>query len=151
MSSRMVAAPPSLLTAAWPFCMAARSALAPRMPVPHVCSDPATHATTCPSNPQVVQKVEYPFWIVYLASGFTFGGGLLGITYGVLSTSWDARREGSWLGWTVRGGVLAWHVVGSLLGSLGRDQAGVDCDGGDNLTSCGMVDARRSFRPMYQC
>lgn len=49
---------------------------------------------------QVVQKVDYPFWVVYLASGVAFGGGLLGITYGVLSTSWDPRREGSLLGWT---------------------------------------------------
>ncbi len=30
----------------------------------------------------------------------TFGGGLLGITYGAMSSSWDPAREGSALGWT---------------------------------------------------
>ncbi|PNH07750.1 Protein PAM68, chloroplastic [Tetrabaena socialis] len=33
------------------------------------------------------------------ATVFTFGGGLLGITYGALSSSWDPNREGSALGW----------------------------------------------------
>lgn len=49
---------------------------------------------------QVVQKVEYPLWVVYVTQALMFGGGLLGITYGILSTSWDPRREGSALGWT---------------------------------------------------
>jgi hypothetical protein len=31
---------------------------------------------------------------------FTFGGGLLGISYGILSTSWDPTREGSFWGLT---------------------------------------------------
>lgn len=48
----------------------------------------------------MVLKLEYPIWVVYIASALTFGGGLLGITYGILSTSWDPRREGSALGWT---------------------------------------------------
>jgi hypothetical protein len=48
----------------------------------------------------VVQKVEYPIWVVYVTSALTFGGGLLGITYGILSSSWDPRREGSFWGWT---------------------------------------------------
>jgi hypothetical protein len=72
---------------------------------------------------QVVQKVEYPFWIVYLASGLAFGGGLLGITYGVLSTSWDPRREGTWFGWTVRGGAArpgGGGVRGRVLRPAGR-------------------------------
>ncbi|GIL52107.1 hypothetical protein Vafri_8074 [Volvox africanus] len=49
---------------------------------------------------RVVQDIEYPLWIVYIAQVLTFGGGLLGITYGALSASWDPSREGSWLGWT---------------------------------------------------
>jgi hypothetical protein len=49
---------------------------------------------------QVVQKVEYPIWVVYVTQAFMFGGGLAGISYGILSTSWDPRREGSALGWT---------------------------------------------------
>lgn len=49
---------------------------------------------------QVVQKIEYPIWVVYVTQAMMFGGGLLGISYGILSTSWDPRREGSALGWT---------------------------------------------------
>jgi hypothetical protein len=37
---------------------------------------------------QVVQKLEYPLWVVYVTQATMFGGGLLGITYGILSTSW---------------------------------------------------------------
>ncbi|WIA14157.1 hypothetical protein OEZ85_002699 [Tetradesmus obliquus] len=48
---------------------------------------------------KVVQKLEYPLWVVYVTQAAMFGGGLLGITYGILSTSWDPRREGSALGW----------------------------------------------------
>jgi len=47
---------------------------------------------------RVVAKIEYPPWLVYLTQGVFFGGGLLGITYGILSTSWEPRREGSALG-----------------------------------------------------
>jgi hypothetical protein len=47
---------------------------------------------------RVVMKLEYPPWLVYLVQGALFGGGLLGITYGILSTSWEPRREGSALG-----------------------------------------------------
>ncbi|EFJ45609.1 hypothetical protein VOLCADRAFT_105894 [Volvox carteri f. nagariensis] len=49
---------------------------------------------------RVVQDIDYPLWIVYIAQVLTFGGGLLGITYGALSASWDPSREGSALGWT---------------------------------------------------
>lgn len=49
---------------------------------------------------QVVQKIEYPLWVVYVTQAMMFGGGLLGITYGILSTSWDPKRDGSALGWT---------------------------------------------------
>ncbi|GBF99645.1 hypothetical protein Rsub_12582 [Raphidocelis subcapitata] len=49
---------------------------------------------------KVIAKLEYPLWFAYLGSTLMFGGGLLGITYGILSTSWDPRREGSFWGWT---------------------------------------------------
>lgn len=38
---------------------------------------------------------DFPMWIVYVSQNLTFGGGLLGISYGILSTSWDPSREGS--------------------------------------------------------
>jgi hypothetical protein len=46
----------------------------------------------------VVQHVDLPVWSVYLVQSVSFGGGLLGITYGIVSASWDPRREGSLLG-----------------------------------------------------
>ncbi|KAL4446716.1 hypothetical protein ABPG77_007960 [Micractinium sp. CCAP 211/92] len=49
---------------------------------------------------KVKQDVDLPSWVPYLASSLTFGGGLLGISYGIMSASWDPRREGSLLGWT---------------------------------------------------
>lgn len=49
---------------------------------------------------KVKQDVDLPSWVPYLASSLTFGGGLLGISYGIMSASWDVRREGSLLGWT---------------------------------------------------
>ncbi|PRW33988.1 hypothetical protein C2E21_7297 [Chlorella sorokiniana] len=49
---------------------------------------------------KVKQGLDLPNWVAYLTSSITFGGGLLGITYGIMSASWDPRREGSLLGWT---------------------------------------------------
>eukprot|EP01023_Acetabularia_acetabulum_P022719 TRINITY_DN22307_c0_g1_i2.p3 TRINITY_DN22307_c0_g1~~TRINITY_DN22307_c0_g1_i2.p3 ORF type:complete len:124 (+),score=6.94 TRINITY_DN22307_c0_g1_i2:108-479(+) len=49
---------------------------------------------------KVVQHLDIPMWAVYVTQLFTFGGGALGITYGVMSASWDASRDGSLLGWT---------------------------------------------------
>lgn len=46
---------------------------------------------------KVILQIDLPIWVVYLASVFTFGGGLVGITYGVLSASWDPNRENSTL------------------------------------------------------
>ncbi|GFH14894.1 uncharacterized protein HaLaN_11028 [Haematococcus lacustris] len=43
---------------------------------------------------------DFPLWPAYLSQGITFGGGLLGITYGALSASWDPLRDGSTLGWS---------------------------------------------------
>ncbi|KAK2366790.1 protein PAM68, chloroplastic [Trifolium repens] len=39
-----------------------------------------------------------PLWIPFLTTLVTFGASALGIAYGVLSTSLDAEREGSLLG-----------------------------------------------------
>jgi hypothetical protein len=47
----------------------------------------------------VVAKVDYPLWIVLLSQGLMFGGGLAGISYGIVSSSWEANREGSFWGW----------------------------------------------------
>ena len=47
-----------------------------------------------------VQDIDVPVWAVYIVQTIIFGGGLLGISYGILSTSWDQRREGSALGWS---------------------------------------------------
>lgn len=46
---------------------------------------------------QVVKHLDIPTWAVYISSFFTFGVGVLGISYGMLSSSWEAS-EGSSLG-----------------------------------------------------
>jgi hypothetical protein len=48
---------------------------------------------------KVIQKLDVPEWLPLLTSMVTFGSAGAGITYGVLSTSWDPLREGSILGW----------------------------------------------------
>eukprot|EP00471_Norrisiella_sphaerica_P007244 CAMPEP_0184478680 /NCGR_PEP_ID=MMETSP0113_2-20130426/645_1 /TAXON_ID=91329 /ORGANISM="Norrisiella sphaerica, Strain BC52" /LENGTH=228 /DNA_ID=CAMNT_0026856563 /DNA_START=760 /DNA_END=1444 /DNA_ORIENTATION=+ len=47
---------------------------------------------------KVTQGIEVPMWAVYLSQAFFVGGGLLGISYGALSASWDPMRQGSLLG-----------------------------------------------------
>lgn len=47
---------------------------------------------------QVVRGLEVPTFVVYIASFIFFGAGLAGISYGIFSTSWDPRRQGSLLG-----------------------------------------------------
>lgn len=59
---------------------------------------PACHGSAAAL--QVQLHVDYPMWLVLGTQSLTFGGGLLGITYGALSASWDASREGSAWGWT---------------------------------------------------
>ena len=49
---------------------------------------------------QVTRHVDLPMAAVYGVQFLTFGGGLFGISYGILSASWDPRLEGSRLGWT---------------------------------------------------
>lgn len=46
-----------------------------------------------------VQGIDLPVWAVYIVQTTIFGGALLGISYGIISTSFDERREGSFLGW----------------------------------------------------
>ncbi|PKA45685.1 Protein PAM68, chloroplastic [Apostasia shenzhenica] len=48
---------------------------------------------------KVVVKVDLPAWIPYFVSFFFFGASLLGVSYGIVSASWDPFREGSFLGW----------------------------------------------------
>lgn len=48
---------------------------------------------------KAAKGADFPMWMVYVSQNLTFGGGLLGITYGIMSTSWDPTREGSLLGW----------------------------------------------------
>ncbi|CAG9465912.1 unnamed protein product [Pedinophyceae sp. YPF-701] len=48
---------------------------------------------------KVVKDIDVPTWAVYITSSLTWGGALLGISYGVLSASWDPAREGTTLGW----------------------------------------------------
>lgn len=45
-----------------------------------------------------VLEIDVPTYAVYIVQTFTFGAGLLGISYGVLSASWDPSVEGSALG-----------------------------------------------------
>ncbi len=42
--------------------------------------------------------VELPSYFVLLVTLACFGLGVVGLTYGVLSASWDEERPGTWLG-----------------------------------------------------
>ncbi|MBL1211014.1 PAM68 family protein [Geminocystis sp. GBBB08] len=49
----------------------------------------------------VTQKwLIVPNTAVLLITMGLFGLGVLGLSYGVLSTSWDEQREGTWWGWS---------------------------------------------------
>ncbi|KAH7659006.1 PAM68-like protein [Dioscorea alata] len=48
---------------------------------------------------KVVAKIDVPTWIPFIVSFFFFGSALLGVSYGIVSASWDPLREGSLLGW----------------------------------------------------
>lgn len=45
-------------------------------------------------------KIDVPTWIPFIVSFFFLGSALLGVSYGIVSSSWDPLREGSFLGWT---------------------------------------------------
>lgn len=49
---------------------------------------------------KVVLKWNVPDWLPFITSFFTFGSAAFGISYGIVSSSWDPLREGSFLGWT---------------------------------------------------
>ncbi|XP_055821909.1 protein PAM68, chloroplastic [Solanum dulcamara] len=44
-------------------------------------------------------KIDVPTWIPFIVSFIFFGTALLGVSYGIVSSSWDPMREGSTLGW----------------------------------------------------
>ncbi len=44
--------------------------------------------------------IKVPPFVVVAVSFAFFGLGVLGLTYGILSTSWDEERVGNWLGWS---------------------------------------------------
>ncbi|KAK9144155.1 hypothetical protein Sjap_004058 [Stephania japonica] len=44
-------------------------------------------------------KIDVPTWVPFIVSFFFFGSALLGVSYGIVSSSWDPMREGSFLGW----------------------------------------------------
>ncbi|GAV86491.1 DUF3464 domain-containing protein [Cephalotus follicularis] len=44
-------------------------------------------------------KLDVPTWVPFIVSFFFFGTALLGVSYGIVSSSWDPMREGSLLGW----------------------------------------------------
>ncbi|KAK9218302.1 hypothetical protein WN943_006939 [Citrus x changshan-huyou] len=48
---------------------------------------------------KVVLKIDVPSWLPVIVSFIFFGAGLLGVSYGIVSSSWDPLREGSLLGW----------------------------------------------------
>ncbi|EPS59352.1 hypothetical protein M569_15458, partial [Genlisea aurea] len=48
---------------------------------------------------KAVAKLDVPSWIPLIVSFFFFGTALLGVSYGIVSASWDPLREGSTLGW----------------------------------------------------
>ncbi|KAF5725447.1 hypothetical protein HS088_TW23G00169 [Tripterygium wilfordii] len=48
---------------------------------------------------KAVQKIDIPTWVPLIVSFFFFGTALLGVSYGIVSSSWDPMREGSLLGW----------------------------------------------------
>lgn len=48
---------------------------------------------------KTVAKVDVPTWIPFGVSFVFFGAALAGVSYGIVSASWDPAREGSLLGW----------------------------------------------------
>ena len=44
-------------------------------------------------------KIDVPTWVPFIVSFFFFGTALLGVSYGIVSSSWDPLREGSFWGW----------------------------------------------------
>ncbi|XP_074574993.1 uncharacterized protein LOC141831520 [Curcuma longa] len=70
---------------------------------------------------KAVAKLDVPPWVPVLVSFFFFGASLLGISYGIVSASWDPLREGSFLGWTEA--QRNWPVFWQSLRGGGRPKA----------------------------
>ncbi|KAK9705692.1 hypothetical protein RND81_07G075800 [Saponaria officinalis] len=45
-------------------------------------------------------KIDVPTWVPFIVSFAFFGTALLGVSYGIVSSSWDPLRQGSFWGWT---------------------------------------------------
>ncbi|KMZ74707.1 ABC-type Co2+ transport system, permease component [Zostera marina] len=72
---------------------------------------------------KIIAKVDVPNWVPFLVSFFFFGTALLGVSYGIVSASWDPLRQGSLLGWNEarRNWPVFW---GSLWGGNDRSSSG---------------------------
>ncbi|ESQ55463.1 hypothetical protein EUTSA_v10026226mg [Eutrema salsugineum] len=44
-------------------------------------------------------KIDVPSWVPFIVSFVFFGTALAGVSYAIVSSSWDPLREGSLLGW----------------------------------------------------
>ncbi|KAK6158519.1 hypothetical protein DH2020_005833 [Rehmannia glutinosa] len=55
--------------------------------------------TTASRRKFVGLKLDVPTWVPFIVSFIFFGTALLGVSYGIVSASWDPLREGSLLGW----------------------------------------------------
>lgn len=66
-------------------------------------------------------KIDVPTWVPFIVSFFFFGSALLGVSYGIVSSSWDPMREGSFLGWNEaqKNWPVFWQ---SLRGGGGKDK-----------------------------
>lgn len=58
---------------------------------------------------------DLPPYVVFYLTLVLFGSGVVGLSYGILSTSWESNRPGGWLGWqefTLNAGRLfdAWRT-----------------------------------------
>ncbi|KAK7252547.1 hypothetical protein RIF29_36568 [Crotalaria pallida] len=58
-------------------------------------------------------KIDVPTWVPFIVSFFFFGSALLGVSYGIVSSSWDPLREGSLLGWneTQKNWLVFWQSL----------------------------------------
>ncbi|XP_065851141.1 protein PAM68, chloroplastic [Euphorbia lathyris] len=65
-------------------------------------------------------KIDVPTWVPFIVSFFFFGTALLGVSYGIVSSSWDPMRKGSLLGWNEaqKNWPVFWQ---SLWGKSGKD------------------------------